>query len=220
MGWGEKRGCGAREGGCCALPRAPSGGTAGKRRGRAAWAGGRLPAPRLWRGAPPTPSEERPAARHTSPPPLSYWLALPWCERAFTNKRPAGPPSHGKERVDWWRGAGQSRPRPPPVKHRVAGKGGGGWAAAGASGGGGGMSASPMELLKKWLGHPEDIYNLLRFKMGGYRAVMPRIDPVSGTGCASVLSFGVPAGGAVEWGPGGGGRGGGGLSSPCGVAMG
>uniref|UniRef100_A0A8B9NF63 Uncharacterized protein n=1 Tax=Accipiter nisus TaxID=211598 RepID=A0A8B9NF63_9AVES len=40
-----------------------------------------------------------------------------------------------------------------------------------------------MELLKKWLGHPEDIYNLLRFKMGGYRAVMPRIDPVSGTGC-------------------------------------
>lgn len=77
------------------------------------------------------------------------------------------------------------------------------------------MSASPMELLKKWLGHPEDIYNLLRFKMGGYRAVMPRIDPVSGTGCASVLSFGAPAGDAVEWGPGGGGRGGGGCHLPA-----
>ena len=37
-----------------------------------------------------------------------------------------------------------------------------------------------MELLRKWLGHPEDIYHLLRFKMGGYRAVMPRMDPVSG----------------------------------------
>uniref|UniRef100_A0A8C9FYE5 Uncharacterized protein n=1 Tax=Pavo cristatus TaxID=9049 RepID=A0A8C9FYE5_PAVCR len=36
-----------------------------------------------------------------------------------------------------------------------------------------------MELLRKWLGHPEDIYHLLRFKMGGYRAVMPRMDPVS-----------------------------------------
>uniref|UniRef100_A0A8C2SP33 Squalene synthase n=1 Tax=Coturnix japonica TaxID=93934 RepID=A0A8C2SP33_COTJA len=36
-----------------------------------------------------------------------------------------------------------------------------------------------MELLKKWLGHPEDIYHLLRFKMGGYRAVMPRMDPDS-----------------------------------------
>ncbi|XP_064304321.1 squalene synthase isoform X2 [Phalacrocorax carbo] len=41
------------------------------------------------------------------------------------------------------------------------------------------MSVAPMELLKTWLGHPEDIYNLLRFKMGGYRAVMPRIDPDS-----------------------------------------
>uniref|UniRef100_A0A8V0YHH7 Squalene synthase n=1 Tax=Gallus gallus TaxID=9031 RepID=A0A8V0YHH7_CHICK len=36
-----------------------------------------------------------------------------------------------------------------------------------------------MELLRKWLGHPEDIYHLLRFKMGGYRAVMPRMDPDS-----------------------------------------
>ncbi|XP_025896580.1 squalene synthase [Nothoprocta perdicaria] len=36
-----------------------------------------------------------------------------------------------------------------------------------------------MELLRKWLGHPEDIYHLLRFKMGGYRAVMPRVDPDS-----------------------------------------
>ncbi|KAL2306998.1 hypothetical protein Nmel_004949 [Mimus melanotis] len=39
-----------------------------------------------------------------------------------------------------------------------------------------------MELLRKWLGHPEDIYNLLRFKMGGYRAVMPRMDTDS-LGC-------------------------------------
>ncbi|NXL93068.1 FDFT synthase, partial [Alectura lathami] len=37
-----------------------------------------------------------------------------------------------------------------------------------------------MELLWKWLRHPEDIYHLLRFKMGGYRVVMPRMDPVSG----------------------------------------
>ncbi|NXH10393.1 FDFT synthase, partial [Bucco capensis] len=36
-----------------------------------------------------------------------------------------------------------------------------------------------MELLKQWLSHPEDIYNLLRFKMGGYRVVMPRMDPDS-----------------------------------------
>uniref|UniRef100_A0A674HAJ2 Squalene synthase n=1 Tax=Taeniopygia guttata TaxID=59729 RepID=A0A674HAJ2_TAEGU len=39
-----------------------------------------------------------------------------------------------------------------------------------------------MELLRKWLGHPEDIYNLLRFKMGGYRTVMPRMDTDS-LGC-------------------------------------
>ncbi|NXN26211.1 FDFT synthase, partial [Nycticryphes semicollaris] len=30
-----------------------------------------------------------------------------------------------------------------------------------------------MELLRKWLGHPEEIYNLLRFKMGGCRAPPP-----------------------------------------------
>ncbi|XP_015280107.1 PREDICTED: squalene synthase isoform X2 [Gekko japonicus] len=34
----------------------------------------------------------------------------------------------------------------------------------------------PMELLKKWLGHPEELYNLVKFKMGGYKAVMPKID--------------------------------------------
>uniref|UniRef100_A0A8D0B8W8 Squalene synthase n=1 Tax=Salvator merianae TaxID=96440 RepID=A0A8D0B8W8_SALMN len=33
-----------------------------------------------------------------------------------------------------------------------------------------------MELLKKWLGHPEELYNLMRFKMGGYKAVMPKMD--------------------------------------------
>ncbi|KAM6323750.1 squalene synthase isoform 2-T2 [Aegotheles albertisi] len=41
------------------------------------------------------------------------------------------------------------------------------------------MSAAPMEQLRKWLGHLQDIYNLLRFKMGGYRTVMPRVDPDS-----------------------------------------
>ncbi|XP_066482485.1 squalene synthase-like isoform X2 [Tiliqua scincoides] len=33
-----------------------------------------------------------------------------------------------------------------------------------------------MELLKKWLGHPDELYNLVRFKMGGYKAVMPKMD--------------------------------------------
>ncbi|XP_060105847.1 squalene synthase isoform X2 [Heteronotia binoei] len=33
-----------------------------------------------------------------------------------------------------------------------------------------------MELLKKWLGHPEELYNLVKFKMGGYKAVMPKVD--------------------------------------------
>ncbi|KAH0622900.1 hypothetical protein JD844_025736 [Phrynosoma platyrhinos] len=33
-----------------------------------------------------------------------------------------------------------------------------------------------MELLKKWLGHPEELYNLVRFKMGGYKTVMPKMD--------------------------------------------
>ncbi|XP_077188658.1 squalene synthase-like isoform X1 [Paroedura picta] len=34
----------------------------------------------------------------------------------------------------------------------------------------------PMELLKKWLGHPEELYNLVKFKLGGYKAVMPQAD--------------------------------------------
>ncbi|XP_072842872.2 squalene synthase isoform X2 [Pogona vitticeps] len=33
-----------------------------------------------------------------------------------------------------------------------------------------------MELLKKWLGHPEELYNLVKFKMGGYKTVMPKMD--------------------------------------------
>ncbi|KAH0622899.1 hypothetical protein JD844_025735 [Phrynosoma platyrhinos] len=33
-----------------------------------------------------------------------------------------------------------------------------------------------MELLKKWLGHPEELYNLVRFKMGGYKTVMPKME--------------------------------------------
>lgn len=56
-----------------------------------------------------------------------------------------------------------------------------------------------MELLKKWLGHPEDIYNLLRFKMGGYRAVMPRNDPVSAAGGAQGgMRLGVPVSRALR----------------------
>ncbi|NXN55291.1 FDFT synthase, partial [Rynchops niger] len=50
-----------------------------------------------------------------------------------------------------------------------------------------------MELLRKWLGHPEDIYNLLRFKMGGYRAVMPRMDPVSGAGGSGCNAYPNPS---------------------------
>ncbi|XP_077188687.1 squalene synthase-like isoform X2 [Paroedura picta] len=34
----------------------------------------------------------------------------------------------------------------------------------------------PMELLKKWLGHPEELYNLVKFKLGGYKAMMPQAD--------------------------------------------
>ncbi|XP_048373585.1 squalene synthase-like [Sphaerodactylus townsendi] len=34
----------------------------------------------------------------------------------------------------------------------------------------------PMELLKEWLGHPVELYNLVKFKMGGYKAVMPKVD--------------------------------------------
>ncbi|NXU61040.1 FDFT synthase, partial [Horornis vulcanius] len=60
-----------------------------------------------------------------------------------------------------------------------------------------------MELLRKWLGHPEDIYNLLRFKMGGYRAVMPRMDTVSGEGCAGggmrfAVAVSLPIAGGLE----------------------
>lgn len=38
----------------------------------------------------------------------------------------------------------------------------------------------PMELLKKWLGHPDELYNLMRFKMRGYKAAIPKMDQVSG----------------------------------------
>uniref|UniRef100_A0A803TGG5 Uncharacterized protein n=1 Tax=Anolis carolinensis TaxID=28377 RepID=A0A803TGG5_ANOCA len=36
-----------------------------------------------------------------------------------------------------------------------------------------------MEVLKKWLGHPKELYNLAWFKMGGYTTVMPKMDEVS-----------------------------------------
>lgn len=65
-----------------------------------------------------------------------------------------------------------------------------------------------MELLRKWLGHPEDIYNLLRFKMGGYRAVMPRMDTVSSEGCAGGgMRFAVAGARCPRWGAGHGRRG-------------
>lgn len=35
-----------------------------------------------------------------------------------------------------------------------------------------------MDMLKS-LGHPEEIYNLFKFKMGGCRTVMPKLDYVS-----------------------------------------
>lgn len=35
-----------------------------------------------------------------------------------------------------------------------------------------------MDILKS-LGHPEEIYNLFKFKMGGCRTVMPKLDYVS-----------------------------------------
>lgn len=37
---------------------------------------------------------------------------------------------------------------------------------------------SPMDILKS-LGHPEEIFNLVKFKMGGCSAVMPKLDYVS-----------------------------------------
>ncbi|XP_054835094.1 squalene synthase-like [Eublepharis macularius] len=36
-----------------------------------------------------------------------------------------------------------------------------------------------MELLKTWLGHPKELYKLTKFKMGGYKAVMPKVDEES-----------------------------------------
>ncbi|XP_061481779.1 squalene synthase isoform X2 [Rhineura floridana] len=33
-----------------------------------------------------------------------------------------------------------------------------------------------MELFKNWLGHPEELYNLVRFKMGACKKVMPKMD--------------------------------------------
>uniref|UniRef100_H9GM10 Squalene synthase n=1 Tax=Anolis carolinensis TaxID=28377 RepID=H9GM10_ANOCA len=33
-----------------------------------------------------------------------------------------------------------------------------------------------MEVLKEWLGHPKELYNLAWFKMGGYKTVMPKMD--------------------------------------------
>lgn len=35
-----------------------------------------------------------------------------------------------------------------------------------------------MDILKS-LGHPEEIFNLFKFKMGGCRTVMPKLDYVS-----------------------------------------
>lgn len=129
----------------------------------------------VWRRAP-LPSQRRPAAVTPAPPP-SDWLTLLWYEGPSANRCPAGPPSDVLSELIGG-GAGQRRPRLTPVNHR-AGKGGPGGNARYRRG----ISGGPMELLRKWLGHPEDIYHLLRFKMGGYRAVMPRMDPVSGTGC-------------------------------------
>uniref|UniRef100_A0A452GMG4 Uncharacterized protein n=1 Tax=Gopherus agassizii TaxID=38772 RepID=A0A452GMG4_9SAUR len=52
-----------------------------------------------------------------------------------------------------------------------------------------------MERVGKWLGHPREIYNLLRFKMGGGTAVMPPRDQVSRAG-APENSHGARAPGA------------------------
>lgn len=125
-----------------------------------------------------------------TPPPISARrrsshqprrLSIGWCCPGASAPPPIGsapaPPSDAPSAVIGW-GAGLARPRPFPLKRWLGGGGGSArqrpW----------GLSAAPMELLRKWLGHPEDIYNLLRFKMGGYRAVMPRMDTVSGDGCA------------------------------------
>lgn len=130
---------------------------------------------RLCRRAPPPIS----ARRRSSHQPRR--LSIGWCCPGASAPPPIGsapaPPSDAPSAVIGW-GARLARPRPFPVKRWLGGGGGSArrrrW----------GLSAAPMELLRKWLGHPEDIYNLLRFKMGGYRAVMPRMDTVSGDGCA------------------------------------
>uniref|UniRef100_A0A803TZH2 Uncharacterized protein n=1 Tax=Anolis carolinensis TaxID=28377 RepID=A0A803TZH2_ANOCA len=36
-----------------------------------------------------------------------------------------------------------------------------------------------MEMLKTWLRHPKELYNLVWFKMGGYKTMMPKMDQVS-----------------------------------------
>nr|XP_060610619.1 squalene synthase-like [Anolis sagrei ordinatus] len=33
-----------------------------------------------------------------------------------------------------------------------------------------------MEVLKEWPGHPKEFYNLVWFKMGGYKSMMPKMD--------------------------------------------
>lgn len=43
-----------------------------------------------------------------------------------------------------------------------------------------------MDILKS-LGHPEEILNLFKFKMGGCTAVMPKLDYVSNSGCLFFL---------------------------------
>lgn len=45
-----------------------------------------------------------------------------------------------------------------------------------------------MDILKS-LGHPEEILNLFKFKMGGCTAVMPKLDYVSNSGCLFIHSF-------------------------------
>lgn len=45
-----------------------------------------------------------------------------------------------------------------------------------------------MDILKS-LGHPEEILNLFKFKMGGCTAVMPKLDYVSNSGCLFVCCF-------------------------------
>lgn len=124
-----------------------------------------------------------PAGRHTSSAAhllagarlvrghVSQWARLaltePWDERADWTGERSGPAHRLLSGGLRWREEEQAR----GGEQRV-----GSARSESACGGG----AAVMELLRKWLGHPEDIYHLLRFKMGGYRVVMPRMDPVSG----------------------------------------